>query len=609
MLAAGRSTRFRSARSKLVHPLGGRPIIAVAAECAAAAPVRRRSWSVVVRPTPTSVRATCGPGVRFAVQDEPRGTGHAVLAARSALHGFDGSLLLLYGDLPLLRAETLRAPDRSPPRGRRTLSLLTATVADPRGWGRIVRRAGAVAAHRRGARRASQAQRAHPRGQRRRLLRARAAAVRAARSGDDRDNAQGEIYLTDIVGLRGRPTASQVADVDVDPAEVGQINSRGELAAMESSAARADQRRSGWQAGVTLEDPATAYIGARREHRRATRRSAPTSICAARTAIGEALPHRRLGVHHRLDDRRPQSICASASCITEAELGARCQIGPFAHLRPRTRLGRGGAHRRLRRDQERRLGRGTKANHLAYLGDAEIGRDANIGAGTITCNYDGFAKHRTVIGDRVQVGSDTHPGRAGADRRRCLRRHRHHRAPRRAGRRPGLQPARARGTPRLGGGISRPPDRLPAKRAPAKKPAKKTRASSPAGQTRPKPKKGPGADRLRGASASSAIWHNGRRESPTPLAPLGSAGPLCAALPDPTRPRYSWRAMFTTFRAPPKRPRQISPIEDAIADIKAGKMVILMDDEKRENEGDLCMAAEQGHARPRSTSWPSTAAA
>jgi bifunctional UDP-N-acetylglucosamine pyrophosphorylase/glucosamine-1-phosphate N-acetyltransferase len=204
VLAAGRSTRFRSARSKLVHGLGGRPIIRwllAALRAAGVAPV-----VVVVAPAADELRAVCGADVEFAVQRQPRGTGHAVLAAEAALRGFDGSVLVLNGDLPFLRADTVRRVIERHQSAGAALTLLTATVADPSGWGRIVRARGAVHG-------IVEERDANPEQRAVREVNVGLYCVRAPRlfellHGVQPDNAQGEIYLTDIVGLaRSRPAS------------------------------------------------------------------------------------------------------------------------------------------------------------------------------------------------------------------------------------------------------------------------------------------------------------------------------------------------------------------------------------------------------------------
>jgi bifunctional UDP-N-acetylglucosamine pyrophosphorylase/glucosamine-1-phosphate N-acetyltransferase len=190
----------------------------------------------------------------------------------------------------------------------------------------------------------------------------------------------------------------------VEVAEVAQINSRAELAAVEGLMRRRIVE-SWMDAGVSFEDPATAYIGPEVRLGRDTH-IGPNVHLRGRTVIGERC--RLDGSAYLTDTTVGDDVLLRFGVVSsEAEIGDRCQIGPFAHLRPATRLGAGVHIGDFVETKNARLGEGTKANHLAYLGDAEIGREVNIGAGTITCNYDGYAKHRTVIGDRVQVGSDS----------------------------------------------------------------------------------------------------------------------------------------------------------------------------------------------------------
>ena len=399
LLAAGRSTRFRSARSKLAHELGGRPIIQWllgALSAVEVAPV-----VVVVAPGAGELRAVCGPRARLAVQDEPRGTGHAALAAEPALQGFGGSVLLLNADLPLLRPATLRRVIDTHHSTGAALTLLTATVPDPHGWGRIVRERGAVCGivEERDAGTAERAVREVNVG----VYCVRVPLLFELLREVTPNNAQGEIYLTDIVG-RAAAAGIGVADLTVDVAEVGQVNSRGELAAMEK-ALRAQINAKWMAAGVTLEDPDTAYIGADVTIGRDTA-IGPNVHLRGRTAIGEGC---RLDGSAFVTDSTigDGSHLRFGVVITESEVGARCEIGPFANLRPKTRLADEVHIGDFVETKNATLGHGTKANHLAYLGDAEIGRNTNIGAGTIICNYDGFEKQRTVIGERVQVGSDS----------------------------------------------------------------------------------------------------------------------------------------------------------------------------------------------------------
>jgi bifunctional UDP-N-acetylglucosamine pyrophosphorylase/glucosamine-1-phosphate N-acetyltransferase len=399
VLAAGRSTRFRSARSKLVHPLAGRPVIGwllgTLRELAIDPVV------VVVAPEAEDVRSTCGSDVRFAVQGEQRGTGHAVQAAEASLRNFDGDLLLLYGDLPLLKPATLAALLAAHRAGGGLLTLATGRVENPFGWGRIVREGGRV-------RRIVEQKEATPDEQRidevnvglycchaPLLFRLLERVQPSARTH--------EYYLTDIIELAAGDGVA-IAAVDDDLAEVAHINSRAELAGVEQQV-RARIAGDWMTAGVTLQDPDTTYIDPDVRIGRDTTIGANVHL-RGRTVIGERC--RIDGTAFLTDTIIADDVHLRFGVVaTEAEIGAHCEIGPFAHLRPRTQLAEGVHIGDFVETKNARLGRGTKANHLAYLGDAEIGSDANIGAGTITCNYDGFAKHRTVIGDRVQVGSDS----------------------------------------------------------------------------------------------------------------------------------------------------------------------------------------------------------
>ena len=408
---------MRSERAKVLHTVAGKSLVAWVLDAASElAPAR---VAVVVGHEAEQVREVCErhlrmraadgkprsgtPQIVFPLQREQRGTGHAVRVAMPSFSGFRGDIVILYGDVPgLTPASLARLVGRHRETGA-TLSLLTTTVVDPTGYGRIRRRPdGAVAGiveerdltpEDRGIREINPG-----------IYCTSAAFLAAALARLRNDNAQGEYYLTDVVGIAvadGRTvTAVPVDDAD----EVAGINSRAELAAMEAQVRRALVTR--WmQAGVTFHDPATAYleegvtIGADTE-------IGPNVQLLGRTRIGRAcrvdgtalLSDAELGdrVHLRL-----------GTVMTECRVGSDVVIGPFAHLRPGSELADEVHIGNFVETKKARIGRGTKANHLTYLGDVEIGEETNVGAGTITCNYDGFAKHRTIIGSRVQIGSDT----------------------------------------------------------------------------------------------------------------------------------------------------------------------------------------------------------
>ncbi len=413
VLAAGRSTRFASARSKLVHPFAGRPLIQWPLD--ALRSLAAKPNVVVVGPSSREadeLRTACGDDVSFAVQRAPRGTGHAVRAARSHFAGYRGAVLVMAGDLPLLRSRTLRRLARAQKDSRGGLALLTASIDDPRGWGRIVRRGRRLRAIVE-ERDATPAERAV------REVNVGVYCLPAPLLFDllrkvKPDNVQGEIYLTDIVEL-ALLRECKVSTVSVDADEVGQVNSRRELAMLEGVLRRQINER--WMAkGVTLQDPSAVFID-------------PEVRIGRDTVIGPNVHLRgdtRIGTDCRIDG---SSFITSSRVgnqvhlrfgvvMTEAQVGPSCAIGPFAHLRPGSKLGANVHIGDFVETKNTSMAAGAKANHLAYLGDAMIGSDTNVGAGTITCNYDGFNKYPTVVGDRVMIGSDTQlvaPVRVGDD--------------------------------------------------------------------------------------------------------------------------------------------------------------------------------------------------
>ncbi len=413
VLAAGRGTRMRSERAKVLHTIAGKALVLWVLD--AARELAPERIAVVVGPDADDVREVCqrhlrqraldAPGAEatYPLQREQRGTGDAVRVALPAFAGFHGDVVILYGDVPRLTAATVAKLVARHRETHATLSLLTATVAEPAGYGRIRRAAdGSVAgiveerdlaAAERGIREINPG-----------IYCTSAAFLDAALARLKNDNAQREYYLTDLVGIAvadGLPVTAVAVD---DPDEVAGINSRAELAAVESQVRRALVAR--WMdAGVTVHDPATTYveeavtIGADTE-------LGPNVQLLGRTRIGRAC---RLDgtILLRDTDIGDRVHLRLGTVMTECRVGDDAVIGPFAHLRPGTELASEVHIGNFVETKKARVGRGTKANHLTYLGDVEIGDATNVGAGTITCNYDGFAKHRTVIGSRVQIGSDT----------------------------------------------------------------------------------------------------------------------------------------------------------------------------------------------------------
>ncbi len=405
VLAAGLGIRMRSGRAKVLHELGGRPLLRY--PLAALAALDPDRVALVVGHQADAVHlAAEGSGlrdVRLATQPEQRGTGHAVACAAEAFAGFAGDVLILYGDVPFVQSETLRALLDAHRAADADLTLLTASFADPAGYGRILRGPEGRVVGIVEERDATPAQRTitevNP------GLYAVRSEVLFPLLGELRpDNAQRELYLTDLVALAARAGRRVGAVQAGRPHEVLGINTRAELARMEATLRTELVGR--WMAsGVTFEDPATAYVG-------------PEVTIGADTVVGpNVILHgrTRIGVGCRIDGTAQlvdavlgDRVHVRFGCVVEqAELGADVVIGPFARLRPGTRLAERVHIGNFVETKQAVVGAGTKASHLTYLGDCEIGPETNVGAGTITCNYDGFAKHRTRIGARVQIGSDT----------------------------------------------------------------------------------------------------------------------------------------------------------------------------------------------------------
>ncbi len=408
VLAAGLGKRMRSARAKVLHELVGRPLVCHV--LAALAPLDPDPVALVVGHQAEAVRAAVAdaecPGIRdlrIVLQAEQRGTGHAVACAAEAFAGFGGDVLVLYGDVPLLRPATLRALLEGHRAACADLTLVTLSFAHPAGYGRIVRGPDGRVTGIVEERDASDVQRAitevNPG-----LYAVRAELLFRLLAELAPDNAQGELYLTDAVALAARE-GYRVHTVQAgSAAELAGVNTRAELADMEVRV-RGEIVERWMAAGVTFEDPATAYVGPDVVIGRDTV-IGPNVQLRGRTRVGEGC--RLDGTAYLADTTLGDRVHLLFGCVADgAEIGHDARIGPFARLRPGTRLGERVHIGNFVETKQAVLGAGTKANHLTYLGDCEIGPDTNVGAGTITCNYDGFAKHRTTIGARVQIGSDT----------------------------------------------------------------------------------------------------------------------------------------------------------------------------------------------------------
>jgi len=403
ILAAGKGTRMKSAEPKVLHRAGELPLIEHVLRTADS--LHPATTVVVVGHLADRVTAALGKrlGLRFALQQPQLGTGHALLQAEPHLAGATGTLVLLSGDVPLLRPATVKTLiDRHRASGA-AATVLTARVTPPHEYGRIVRdgrgHISAIVEHKD----ATPAQRAIDEinsGIFAFALEPLFDAVRSLGSA----NAQGEYYLTDLVGLyrsQGRTVETVVLE---DSREVLGVNSRRELADVTAilKTTRNDELMA---EGVSIVDPATAWIGPDVTIGPDTVIH-PNVYLEGRTRIGSGcVVHAGVRI---VDSTIADGVVINNYCvISESRIAAGARIGPFAHIRPQSEIGEGAHVGNFTELKKTVLGKGSKANHLSYLGDAVIGEQVNIGAGTITCNYDGTHKHQTVIEDGAFVGSDT----------------------------------------------------------------------------------------------------------------------------------------------------------------------------------------------------------
>src|SRR5512139_430454 len=399
ILAAGQGKRMHSRLPKVLHPLGGRPMLLHVLDSA-----RRLSpgrLAVVIGHGGETVAAHLDmPDVAWALQERQLGTGHAVMQALPKLEEA-GVVLVLYGDVPRIATGTLRSLFAAAAENQ--LALLTQEVDDPKGYGRIVRDgAGRVAriVEERDATEGERAIREVNTG----VVAAPYAKLKGWLAQLTNGNVQGEYYLTDIVAAaaaEGYPVAVRRPQ---SPTECLGVNSKRELARLERLL-QMDRAQALLDAGVTLADPARIDV---RGELTCGRDVAIDVNCIfeGRVVLGDGV---KVGAHCILRDVTvgESTEIRPFSLVEEASVGANARIGPYARIRPGTQLGDEVHVGNFVEVKATTMGRGSKANHLAYVGDATVGRDVNIGAGTITCNYDGARKHRTVIGRNVFLGSDT----------------------------------------------------------------------------------------------------------------------------------------------------------------------------------------------------------
>lgn len=390
---------MRSDLPKVLHPLAGRPLLTHVIEAAQA--LQPAGVAVVYGHGGEQVPAAIAvPEIRWVLQQQQLGTGHAVMQALPLIPD-DHLVLILYGDVPLIRSETLRRLVEDASRG--ALALLTVKLVDPIGYGRIVRgEDGAVRriVEQKDASVAELAINECNTG----LLAAPAARLKQWLGRLRNDNAQGEYYLTDAVGMavaEGLPVQAIVVN---DADEVAGVNDRAQLAALER-ALQGRRARALMQAGLSLADPARFDLRGQLSFGRDCAIDVNV-VLSGRVVLGNRVQIGPNCVIHN-SEIGDDTIIEPNSVIDSARIGADCRVGPFARLRPGSELDEKAKIGNFVEVKAAVLRRGAKVNHLSYIGDAEVGRDANIGAGTITCNYDGANKHRTVIGAGAFIGSGT----------------------------------------------------------------------------------------------------------------------------------------------------------------------------------------------------------
>lgn len=410
ILAAGLGTRMRSGLAKVLHKLDGRPLINYV--CRAATALAPEKVFVVIGHQREEVKAAVLDEINsetavFVTQEQQLGTGDAVNSAREKLAERDSTLLILSGDVPMIRAETLAAliQQHYSHRGKgAACTMLTVKLNDPTGYGRIVR---------------------DEDGRFREIVEQKDASEEikqikeictgiycydtvklfSALAQVGNNNAQGEYYLTDVPAILRDAGEDIAIFAHGDAHEIEGVNNRAQLADLERQINRRTISKMMLDYGVSFIDPTTVYISARASIGRDTV-IYPNVAVEGETRIGDGCVIRSGTRISGSEIGRAVEI--NDNClITDSLIADGAVIGPMAHLRGRAEIGQGAKIGNFVEVKKSKIGRGTKASHLSYLGDAAVGEDTNIGAGTITCNYDGMRKHETKIGSRVRIGSDT----------------------------------------------------------------------------------------------------------------------------------------------------------------------------------------------------------
>lgn len=404
IMAAGKGTRLKTRRPKVLHEIGGKPLLSHVIAAASSVVTPAAIYTVIGHQAKRVREAVAASGVCFVEQTDQRGTGHAIQCAREAIAAYD-NILVLSGDVPLIRPETIEQVWNFHQAEQAAMTILTAAPEDPSGYGRVLRRSpGSTEVE------AIVEQKALTPGQR--SLREINSGIYAFKTAPllehldklTANNGHGELYLTDMAGLLRAAGERVVAVQAAAAAEVLGANTIAELVALDATLRAATASRL-MAEGVTIFKPETCVIDAGVE-------VAPDTVIEP---FVQLLGRTRIGSDCRIRSYSVIENCALGNrvlvlpgCVlTESTVADGARIGPYSHLRPGSEIGEDAHVGNFVETKKARLGKGAKANHLTYLGDAEIGAKTNIGAGVITCNYDGTHKYTTRIGEGVFVGSDS----------------------------------------------------------------------------------------------------------------------------------------------------------------------------------------------------------
>lgn len=406
ILGAGKGTRLKSQLPKVLHQIGGKPLLQHVIDAAKQVVPLEHIFAIVGHEADRVKAAVAHNGIGFVLQTEQRGTGHALMMCRGALAGYD-HVLVLSGDAPLIRAATIAQLRDYHLQQNAAMTLLSALPPDPFGYGRVLRKSKTSAL----VTEIVEEKSLTPKQRKANLREINAGfyafAVKPLYAHIDRlktENAHREFYLTDMAAILSKSKSKVVATPVADDMEVAGINTRVELARLDAML-RDRKCHELMLSGVSIFRPETCVIDADVE-------VAPDTIIEpsvqllGKTKIGANCRIRSFSVIN--NSTLGNHILVRPGCILdESHVADNALLGPYSHLRPGSEIGEGAHVGNFVETKKIKLGKGSKANHLTYLGDAEIGAGVNIGAGTITCNYDGVNKHKTIIGDGVFVGSDT----------------------------------------------------------------------------------------------------------------------------------------------------------------------------------------------------------